>query len=76
VQGHRTDEVGLLTWFHMVNLLVSTQNGEYLDHLVLKNVEVHDSGMYICFVTSNGIGKLTYKAVFLNVVPGMYVLWR
>ena len=45
-------------------------NGEYLDRLVLRNVQTQDSGMYICFVTSNGIGQLTYKAVFLNVVAG------
>jgi hypothetical protein len=46
------------------------QNGEYVDRLVLRNVQSQDAGMYICFVTSNGIGQLTYKAVFLNVVAG------
>ncbi len=44
-------------------------SGEFLDRLVLKKVGTQDSGMYICFVTSNGIGQLTYKSVDLNVVP-------
>jgi len=44
-------------------------SGEFLDRLILKNVGTQDSGMYICFVTSNGIGQLTYKSVDLNVVP-------
>ena len=30
--------------------------------------------MYICFVTSNGIGQLTYKSVFLNVVTGNKII--
>ena len=48
------------------------QSGEFLDRLILKNVVPQDSGMYICFVTSNGIGQLTYKAVHLNVLPSKF----
>jgi len=44
--------------------------GEFIDKLTLLNVQPLDSGNYICFVTSNGIGKLSYKEVFLNVIPG------
>lgn len=47
--------------------------GEFVDKLTIKNVQPHDSGNYICFVTSNGIGKLSYKEVFLNVVPGNHL---
>ena len=48
---------------------IPTGKDEYLNILVLPEVEEADSGMYICFVTNSGFGALTYKSMFLRVVP-------
>ncbi len=41
---------------------------EYLNRLILEDVQESDSGMYICFVTNSGFGALTYKSMYLRVV--------
>lgn len=48
---------------------IPTGNDEYLNRLVLPELEENDSGMYICFVTNSGFGNLTYKSMNLRVLP-------
>ncbi|XP_059082808.1 fibroblast growth factor receptor-like 1 isoform X2 [Tigriopus californicus] len=48
---------------------ILTGNDEYLNNLILPQLEEDDSGMYICFVTNSGFGNLTYKSMNLKVLP-------
>ena len=52
------------------NREVAMGRDEYLSKLVIPNVQVSDSGMYICFVTNSGFGALTYKSMNLIVHQG------
>lgn len=54
---------------------IPTGNDEYLNRLVLPELEENDSGMYICFVTNSGFGNLTYKSMNLRVLPSKFWLF-